>query len=336
MRKTREIKGKSEGKDYQESIRFIKSLLIVTSLQKKSDLKISKQIEKTNIPLSWAELDGLMIDKDVWFYAVEKKKYNPKNVFCHPDMLMKIPAASLYYRGLSGLSLKAIKDYCGSVEKLEKSSSNISLRPSKALQMARTYNTFICSIIKNSSKWTIENGKRTIIATLGITIDGIMRNKIGDIAEQRIRMLLVQWLVENDLIVEPKIDKRKIPDELPVNFKLQGEIIMKFASEPDISFYKTEGEKRDLKAIIEIKGGTDPAGALERYGAAQKSFRHARTVNPKCINFFLSAVYTPELEKRIHDDNLVEKYFDLVRILKDIDERKRFFKEIFHFSLRMI
>jgi hypothetical protein len=32
-----------------------------------------------------------------------------------------------------------------------------------------------------------------------------------------------------------------------------------------------------LLAVVEIKGGIDPAGALERYVAATKSFQHALT-----------------------------------------------------------
>ena len=40
-------------------------------------------------------------------------------------------------------------------------------------------------------------------------------------------------------------------------------------------------------AVIEVKGGTDSAGALERYGAAKKSFEHAIEVSPRCKNFYI-------------------------------------------------
>ena len=41
------------------------------------------------------------------------------------------------------------------------------------------------------------------------------------------------------------------------------------SSEPDIPLINTDGS---TIAVIEIKGGTDPAGALEQYGATKKSF----------------------------------------------------------------
>jgi len=83
-------------------------------------------------------------------------------------------------------------------ENLEKGKQKTNMDEKKALKMARVYNTFICTVIKGSSDWTLENGKRTIIATLGITLDGIMRNKVGTIAEDRVRTLIFEWLKEKN------------------------------------------------------------------------------------------------------------------------------------------
>lgn len=275
---------------------------------------------------------SLGIDGQVWKYVVEQKEYDPKFVFCHPDVLMKVPAASLYYRGLCGLSMKIARSYFGAIENLESGNRRARINRAKAIKMATTYNTFVCSIIKNSTDWTLENGYRTIIATIGITLDGQIRNKIGEIAEERIKTLVLEWLIEKRLIKDPKLTKENIYQQLPKSCDLIQDFHMHFGSEPDISFYK----ENDLLAVIEIKGGTDAAGALERYGAATKSFQHSLETNKRCRNFYLAAVFTPELERRMNEDRLVEKSFDIIEILDDPAARENFFKEVFHHTLRLI
>lgn len=320
----------AESNQYADRIRLIKSLLIVTSLQKRNDLKAIQLIRAFPGKLAWKPLSELLIESQVWSYAVESQRYDPKLVFCHPDVLLHDPATSLYYRCLCGLSLKAARTYVGAVESLEAGNSRGRLGAEKALKMARTYNTFICSIIRNSTDWTLENGNRTIIATLGITLDGVMRNKVGEIAEERIRTLILEWLIDRHLLVKPSLTKDKIYKAMPRVYTLKGNIEMRFGSEPDISFAK-EG---DLLAVIEIKGGTDPAGALERYGAATKSFQHAAQASPRCKNFYLGAVFTPELKRRIDKDRLVEKTFSIIEVLEEPEARERFFRELFHHTLR--
>lgn len=322
----------TEPSQYTHDLRLIKSLLIVTSLQKRNDLKAIKLIRAFPGRLNWKPLSKLLIDPQVWAYAVTTQRCDPKLVFCHPSVLRYSPATSLYYRCLCGLSLKAARDYFGAVESLESGSSRASLGDAKALKMARTYNSFICSIIKNSTDWILENGNRTIVATLGITLDGVMRNKVGEIAEERIRTLILEWLSDRDLIVEPSLTKGRIHEKIPNSCTLKGNIKMRFGSEPDISFMKDN----ELLAVIEIKGGIDPAGALERYGAATKSFQHAVQESPRCKNFYLGAVYTPELKKRIGKDRLVEKTFNIIEILDKPEARSRFFNELFHHALRVV
>jgi hypothetical protein len=317
---------------YIHDLRLIKSLLIVTSLQKRDDLKAVQLIKAFPGKLKWKPLNGLLIHPEVWAYAVITQRYDPKLVFCHPKILIHSPVTSLYYRCLCGLSLKAARDYFGAVDSLEAGHSRAPLDTAKAFKMARTYNTFICSIIKNSTTWTLENGHRTIVATLGITLDGVMRNKVGDIAEDRIRTLILEWLIDRGLIVQPSMTKEKIYERTRGVYTLKGNVSMRFGSEPDISF--TKGD--DLLGVIEIKGGIDPAGALERYGAATKSFQQAVQQSSHCKNFYLGAVYTTELKRRISKDRLVEKTFNIIEILDQPEARYRFFSEVFHHTLRLI
>jgi len=319
-------------KDYREELRLIKSLMIVTSLQKKEDLNARKIIENFTQNLNWEPLNQFMIDEVIWHYIVQEKNYEPRFVFCHPDLLIHNPKVSLYYRGLCGLSKKAAINYFGAIENLEKGNPRARLDVKKATHIARVYNTFICSIIKNSTKWTLENGYRTIIATMAISLDGSIRNKVGAIAEERVKTLFINFVLENGLLIEPDVDTVETNEEIPTRILLRDNIRMIFSSEPDISFYRDD----ELIAVIEIKGGIDPAGALERYGAATKSFQHAIEMSRRCRNFYLAAIITDELERRIKEDRLVEGYFDIIRLLENPEYRSQFFKEIFHHTLRII
>jgi hypothetical protein len=316
--------------EYTDALRRIKSQLLVSTLQRKKDQLAFRAVKSMRKHLKWEERSDLMIDDDVWKYVVNDLRCDPKLVFCHPHALMENPLTSFYYRGLAGLSIKAAKDYFGAVENLESGSTRTKLGIGKAKIMAQTYNTFICSIIKNSTDWTLENGKRTIIATLGITLDGVMRNKVGEIAEDRTKQLLVEWLADKSLITKPRVSKNSI--QITNEYSLVRGVTMRFGSEPDVSFASGD----TLLAVLEIKGGIDPAGALERYGAARKSFEHAMRVSPKCKNFYLGGVFTAELDRRMNNDRLVEKSFNIIDILQQSKSREEFFLELFHHTLRLV
>jgi len=197
-------------KGYCEELRLTRSLLIVSSLRKRRDLRSAQLVQMYGGDLDWRPLRNLMVDEEVWAYVVEKQGYPPQLVFCHPEVLKSEPETSLYYRGMCAMSMKVAKGYFGAIDKMESGRSRTKVSSEKALKMARTYNAFICSIIKDSGDWTLENGRRAIVASLGITLDGLMRNKVGDIAEERIRSLILEWLVKNQLIQEPTIGDEDI------------------------------------------------------------------------------------------------------------------------------
>lgn len=316
---------------YKDDLFRLRSLLMVTSLQQRHDLRAVQAVEKCPDPREW-DLDHLLIDPETWQYAVEAQGYAPHTVFCHPEILLHDRTTALYYRGLCGMSIKIARGYVGAVENLEAGSSRAKLTPAKALKMAQTYNAFICSIINGAEEWTLENGRRTIVATLGISIDGVMRNKIGDVAEERLRALIVEGLLERDLIVAPPIDKDQLYTEMPKQYELRDGVVMAFSSEPDVRFSRND----QTLAVIEIKGGVDPAGALERYGAAKKSFDHSREESAHCRNFYCVAVQTEECDARIKKDSLVEYTFNIVEILEKAEVRDAFFTELFHHALRLI
>jgi len=316
--------------DYREELRLTKSLLVASELQKRRDVGARRLIEEFDQEISFEPLHHLMIETKAWDH-VSGLGIPPRLVFCHPDVLMRHPQTSLYYRGMAGLSIKAARDYFGGVETLEASLTPQKLLEGKALKMARTYNLYLSSIIVNSTGWSLENGHRAIIATMGISLDGSMRNKVGEIGEERVRRMVTLWLLEHRLIADAEFTEESLHESLPRSLPLLHDIQMKFAAEPDITFEK-DGE---WLATVEIKGGIDPAGALERYGAAKKSFEHAVRHSGRCKNFYIGGVVTVELKRRIQADRLVEQTYEMIELLRSDEYRQKFFTELFHHTLRI-
>jgi hypothetical protein len=68
-----------------------------------------------------------------------------------------------------------------------------------------------------------------------------------------------------------------------VSFNLIDGRLLRFSSEPDVAIYENE----KITVALEIKGGIDPAGVLERVGAAIKSLGRAKDENPEAITVLL-------------------------------------------------
>ncbi|MCP4113762.1 MAG: XcyI family restriction endonuclease [Desulfobacteraceae bacterium] len=105
--------------------------------------------------------------------------------------------------------------------------------------------------------------------------------------------------------------------------RLNNQTSILFSSEPDLSLLNPSGK---LVAVIEVKGGKDTAGALERYGAAKKSFEEARRNDPDVATIFLASCITDEVYKRLKDDQLVNHVYDLTSIVTNEEERHNFVK----------
>mgnify|MGYP000214511851 CR=1 FL=1 len=66
-----------------------------------------------------------------------------------------------------------------------------------------------------------------------------------------------------------------------------------------------------------MKRGTDPAGALERYGAAEISFEEAFRINPEVQTILIASCITPEENNQIENDPTISTYFNLTQILSE-------------------
>ena len=276
--------------------------------------------------LSWNR-GQLGIDEEAWRH-VQAIKVNPALVFAHPDVLCAHPDASLHYRGIATLSLKRVQQIAGSVNQWEEVPSKARITQKRALKVARLYNFVISSVIRNSTEWTLENGYRNVLATIGITLDGALRNIIGQEAEQAVKERILEWLkTQSEVLCEP--------EEIGETWRLGKEstLRMTYSSEPDICFEgKLPGGSWEIVSTIEVKGGMDPAGALERLGAVKKSFDQTPT---RAKNFLVVGVVTDEMRKQL-EQMPIEKFFLLNETLHNDIEWAKFVNEVFHHTLRLL
>ena len=109
-----------------------------------------------------------------------------------------------------------------------------------------------------------------------------------------------------------------------LNYRLRSAFL--FSSEPDISLLNKQGT---TVGVIEVKGGADPAGALERYGAAKKSFEESRRINAQVKTILVASCITSEVQTRIQQDPAISHYFNLTEMLSDATTTSRFMQQIF-------
>ncbi len=202
--------------DYRRLLSQLRSQNLTGRLQRRLDVQARSLVASLDSRFDFEEpIEAYLISQGAWDH-VRNLQLNPLSVFCHPDMLIGEPFVSLYYRGISGLSLKEVQNQARSVDNWEtvphERRRKARATTEAAGQVAGLYNSVISSIIENTTNWTLENGYRNIIASMGITFDGSMRNTIGRLPEQRIRRLLLQYLYENEMLLAPEyLDADSLP-----------------------------------------------------------------------------------------------------------------------------
>ena len=302
-----------------------RALIITESIRQRSDLEARRLIESYDQPLDFeGRLEELAIPQEAWQYIGEAQ-IDPKLVFAHPNVLNAHPETSLHDRGIATLSLKRVQSMATQVSNWENGIYRRRPGIGRCLSVARTYNAVISVIIIGTDGWTLENGYRNVLATMGITEDGSLRNIVGQEGEAAVKERIALWLAASNEITTEVVGSSTL-------LNAQGNLRMIYGSEPDVSFQRlNENGEWQIEATIEIKSGTDPAGALERLGAIQKSFAETPA---RSRNFAVLGVVTPEMRRRL-DDMHVARDFSLFRILHDNDYWEEFIREIFHHTLRI-
>jgi hypothetical protein len=159
-------------------------------------------------------------------------------------------------------------------------------------------------------------------------------NKIGDEAELIIKKFLIRSLLEHNyitsIIFKNGSSSRKIENlieqvEQISGIRLNNQTSILFSPEPDVSFLDADGQSI---AVMEIKGGKDAAGALERYGAARKSFEEAKRLSQDVITIFVASCITDEVNKRLAQDQLINYTYNLTQLVSNENIRASFIANV--------
>ncbi len=299
-----------------------RSAVIAERIRQRTDLRLRESVRDFECDLSFEPIADYAISEEAWNHVVASG-FDSKLVFAHPTLLQEFPRASEYYRGVALLPRKRVAEMAGSVEPWEDKIRTPTVSEARATRVAQVYNAVISSIIEGSTGWTLENGYRNVIANMGIGLDGTVRNLIGQDAEQLVKTRIRKWLDSRNLIVSYNDDRSQF--ELPDNYS------MRYGSEPDIEFSRVVNDEPEVVATIEIKGGKDPAGALERLGAIQKSFE---ATPPNCVNILIAGVVTDEMGERLTRMG-IGQVFLLDDLVNDGKPWEEFLDEVFHYTVRI-
>lgn len=237
---------------------------------------------------NWEGRTNWCIGEDAFTYINEHPSLQLIEVFCHPRLIREHSSLLAYYRNIAALSQKAVKYLVGiDIRKFESEENQYLITEDKSLTLSRLFNEHISLIVDTSIKsLTKEELYGILLASTGAQIDGSWRNAIGEEAEKVVQRLLIKEAKELNILAAfiPRIgieielyDSNRIEEQIGNIEYYRGVMLTNhtsilFSSEPDISILNNQGT---TVAVIEVKGGTDPAGALERYGAAKKSFEEA-------------------------------------------------------------
>lgn len=269
--------------------------------------------------LNWS-LDELGIDPEASAFVTRSQIRRPA-VFCHPEVIQKRPHLVLYYRNIAGLTQKGLGKLAVPVSDYEKGIKD-EISQEDAQRIAHAINVVMSSIILGDQNFKETDVHRNMLASLGVTIDGSWRNRIGGNVTREVNKLFVAYLKARKLIAKQQ----------KMQLFLKNGTLVRFGSDPDVAISSPAGK---LLVAIEVKGGIDAAGALERYGAARKSFDKARKANVRCHTIYLASCITPTVRERIEQDGLVSEIQDLLEILSSPKKARSFLDDLFNHVVRI-
>jgi len=262
---------------------------------------------------------------------IQAKKIPICHVYCHPDIICSHPHLIAYYRSIAGLSQKGVQHLAFGVKALEERKGR-KLSKERAIILARLFNRYISAFIDGDPKFSIKDVHLVGMMNFGSQINGSWRNEIGIEGSRRVKELLLKYLLDHRLISEAQSKdgsvlslKRPLLADDVLGFTVTNNYKVIFGSEPDISIISPKGI---LDAAIEVKAGIDPAGALERYGAAKKSFDRALRESKSATTIYLASCITEGVKKAISDDRLVRREFNLTDIFVSEEAKEEFLEYI--------
>lgn len=286
----------------------------------------------------WENYSDWGISSDAFGY-IRESSLSLVQVFTHPRIIQEHPPLIAYYRNVAALSQKSVQ-YLAKIQPNRFETRGAQPSDQQTFALARLFNEHISLIIENALQgYEKEHLVGMLFASTGAQIDGSWRNAIGDEAEKVVQKMLIKEAIDRNLLssfllrvgngieVYDAVNHADL-DKISLfrGFALKNRGSVLFSSEPDLSLLDRNGK---IISVIEVKGGTDPAGALERYGAAKKSFEEALRHSSDVITILAASCITKEVETRIKTDPTITVYKNLTAILTIEEEREWFTSYIF-------
>lgn len=257
----------------------------------------------------------LNISPTAWNKVIHRG-IKPVRVFAHPQVLMENPRRVSYYRMLSMASQKSMSNIGLNINNYEINRSI--LDRDTALELAKHLNKLICMLIEDDDAIDEREFDLWRGMAAGSQAQGSWQNSKGAAVEDTIKGIIEKRLKETTQIKRDEFEgSSKI-------FYLKDGRIIKMGSEPDIAFYRSS----DIEIALEIKGGIDTAGALERFGAALKSLRRAKKDNPKAITVLImhEASITATANGEIDGSADIDYLFKIGEIISNDEKRNELFR----------
>jgi hypothetical protein len=283
-------------------------------------LEISAKIEKVKgEKLKW-QLEELGVSQTAWDKVIHRG-IKPVKIFAHPDILQRIDGAVGYYRMLSMVSQKSMIRVGLATTRYETGKA----KPDDeiAFAIARHLNRIISALIELDEKIDAREFDLWRGMAAGAQAQGSWQNAKGSRIEVVIRGIIQLRLREKELITEE--ESLVAGDEVygSIMHLKDGRAVI-FADDPDVAIHG----KNEIESAVEIKGGIDAAGVLERIGAAIKSLRRAKEVNPKSVTVLIlqgvSVTETARKDLEISRD-VVNYWFTVEEVLEDDAKRQELF-----------
>jgi hypothetical protein len=214
-------------------------------------LEIAQRLDEVRgESLNWANLS---ITEVAWNKVIHHG-IKPVLVFAHPVVLQQVEGAVSYYRMMAMVSQKSMKRIGIDLDIFEHGRQ---LGEKKALQAAQHLNQIISKLIEADDQLDVREFDVWRGIAAGTQAQGAWHNQKGSLVETTIREMILRRL--KDRGVHTGSDA--------TNFEIGDSRSLVFADEPDIAVYISGIPQ----IVVEIKGGIDSAGALERLGrSAQK------------------------------------------------------------------
>ncbi|MFQ5595170.1 MAG: XcyI family restriction endonuclease [Anaerolineae bacterium] len=265
--------------------------------------------------LDW-NLKELGISEKAWNRVIHRG-LKPVRIFAHPYVLQTIERSVGYYRGLALVSRKSMSNIKLSIERFETGTNRRPLDEKKAQAVACRLNELISRLIEVDDRLDAREFDLWRGMTAGSTAQGSWQNKKGDVAEDLVKGFIKRRIRARGLVAREA-------DGGATEVLADGRTV-RYGSEPDIAIYKGQ----EILAAVEIKGGIDSAGVLERVGAAVKSLSRAKNENSNATTMLV--MYRVALTEQAQQDlgdhrDAIDYWFTIEDVLNRDETRQQIFR----------